>query len=459
MTGAPGHGARGPRIGVVGAGILGTVLSLRLAQAGARVTLLERAPSPGGLAGSMDFSGHRVDRFYHVIVPSDERMIALAHELGLGDQLSFTPVGVGFFIDGEMHPFNGIGDFLRFTPLSPLGRARLAWFVAQCQLRRDYSALEHKPLEKWLVRHCGRKLVQRIWRPLLDSRFDSNHAELPATYLWARTNRMRSAREGRSAGEKMGCLKGGHERLVLAAAARAQELGVDIRLGAAVEGLLRDDSGAVTGVRVDGDDERFDLTISTLQPPALKHLLPEDLQPLLGAYPSRYLGVVCLVLKLRRSLLPYYSVNICDPTPITTVVETSHVVGTEHTDGLRLAYLPKYCEASAPEFSEDDRSIYDRFTAMLAQLAPDFRHEDVVDWTVQRAPLVEPVHALGHEPRVAPVWPGVPGLGLASASQIYPRLLNGESVLEMAERVAGEALARVSDQASPAEHAGDLLAV
>jgi protoporphyrinogen oxidase len=393
----------------------------------------------------MDFSGHRVDRFYHVIVPSDERMIALVEELGLTEKLSFTPVGVGFFVDGTMHPFNGIGDFLRFAPLSPPQRARLAWFVLQCQLRRDYRALESKPLERWLERHCGRAVVRRIWRPLLDSRFDGRHAELPATYLWARTNRMRSARDGRGAGETMGCLEGGHETLVQAAAERARRLGVEIRLNAGVEGLVRDEREIVRGVRVDGEPERFDLTIATLQPPALRRLLPDELQPLLAAYPERYMGVVCLVLKLRRSLLPYYSVNICDPTPITTVVETSHVVGTEHTDGLRLAYLPKYCDPSAPEFSEDDDSIYRRFTAMLARLAPDFTHEDVVDWTVQRAPLVEPVHALGHTPRVAPVWPGVEGLALASASQIYPRLLNGESVLGMAEQVAGETLARVRE--------------
>jgi protoporphyrinogen oxidase len=440
---APGAGAEAPTIGIVGAGILGTVLAMRLAQAGARVTLLERAPTPGGLAGAMDFSGHRVDRFYHVIVPSDERMISLVDELGLSDRLTFTPVGVGFFVDGQMYPFNGIADFLRFPPLSPLGRARLAWFVAQCQLRGDYSALESEPLLRWLTRHCGRKVVQRIWRPLLDSRFNGRHDELPATYLWARTNRMRSARDGRGSGETMGCLRGGHEQLVLAAAQEARRLGVDIRLGAGVEGLLRDDSGTVTGVSVDGVEERFDLTIATLQPPALRHLLPSELQPLLAAYPERYLGVVCLVLKLRRSLLPYYSVNICDPTPITTVVETSHVVGTEHTDGLRLAYLPKYCEAGSPEFGEDDESIYRRYCAMLARLVPDFTDEDVVDWTVQRAPLVEPVHAIGHEPRSAPIWPGVQGLGLASASQIYPRLLNGESVVEMAERVAREALAHI----------------
>jgi protoporphyrinogen oxidase len=434
---------RRPHVGVVGAGILGTVLALRLAQGGARVTLLERAPTPGGLAGAFDFGGHRVDRFYHVIVPSDERMISLTDELGLSDRLSFTPVGVGFFIDGEMHPFNGIGDFLRFSPLSPLGRARLAWFVLQCQLRRDYSSLEREPLERWLARHCGRKVVERIWRPLLDSRFNSHHGELPATYLWARTNRMRSARDGGNAGERMGCLRGGHEQLVLAAAERARELGVEVRLGAGVEGLVRDERGGIAGVRVDGRDEHFDLTIPTLQPPALRRLLPPELQPLLAAYPSRYLGVVCLILKIRRTLTPYYSINICDPTPITTVVETSHVVGTEHTDGLRLAYLPKYCDADSPEFAEDDDTVYRHYTDMLARLVPDFRHEDVVDWTVQRAPLVEPVHALGHQPRTAPIWPGVDGLALASASQIYPRLLNGESVVGLAERVAGEALTRV----------------
>lgn len=446
-TVSPGRGAgvdERPHVGIVGAGILGTALALRLTQAGVRVTLLERAPTPGGLAGAMDFGGHRVDRFYHVIVPSDERMLALTEELGLTDRLSFHPVGVGFFIDGEMHPFNGVGDFARFSPLSIAGRARLASFVVRCQLRKDYAALEDVALHDWLRSTCGREVYERIWLPLLNSRFDSDHEELPATYLWARTNRMRSARQGKGEGEKMGALRGGHETLVLAAADRARELGAEIRLGAGVEALVQDGSGAVAGVQVDGEALEFDQTIVTLQPPALRRMLPDSMHGLLGAYPQRFLGVVCLVLKLNRSLTPYYSINICDPTPITTVVETSHVVGTEHTDGLRLAYLPKYCEARAPEFSEDDESVYERFTEMLRKMVPDFSDSDVVDWTVQRAPLVEPVHARGHEPRVAPVWPeGIDRLALASASQIYPRLLNGESVLRMAEEVAAETLERV----------------
>jgi len=433
---------RRPRVGVVGGGILGTVLGLRLTQAGASVTLLERAPSLGGLAGAMEFGGHVVDRFYHVILPSDERMIALAGEVGLGDELRFSPVGAGFYVDGGLHDFNGLADFLRFSPLTPPQRARLGAFVAQCQLRSGYERLEQIPLADWLRRWCGNAVWERIWRPLLDSRFDGHHDELPATYLWARTRRMSSARTGGERREEMGHVRGGHQRLIDAVAGRARGAGVDMRLGAQVEGLAQED-GRVTGVRAGGETLPFDLVVATLQPPALRHLLPESLQGLLDAYPRRYLGVVCDVLKVRRPLLPYYAVNICDPTPITSAVEASQAVGTEHTGGLRLVYLPKYCEASAPEQSEDDEAIHQRFTGMLARLAPGFSGDDIVDWTVQRAKLVEPVHALGQRPRVAPVWPGIEGLALASAAQVYPRQLNGESVVTLAEEVAGQAARRL----------------
>ena len=432
----------GRSIGVVGGGILGTVLALRLAQAGARVTVLERAGSLGGSAGAMDFGGHTVDRFYHVITPADERVIALARELDLDGALRFAPVGAGFFIDGELHPLDGVGDFLRFPALSPLGRARLAWFVALCQLRGSYAGLEGIPLERWLRRHCGDEVTDRIWKPLLDSRFDGRHAELPATYLWARVRRMSGARTARTRHEQLGHLVGGHQRLVEAAGARAAEHGARFELGAQVEALLHE-NGSVQGLRVGGEDRRFDLTIATLQPPALRFLLPPPLHRLLDAFPARYLGVVCPILKVRRSLVPFYAVNICEPSPITSVVEASHVVGTEHTGGMRLIYLPKYCEADAPEHTEDDGALTRRFECMLARIAPGFRPEAVVERTVQRAKLVEPVHALGQRPRVAPVWPGVSGLALASASQIYPRLLNSESVVRFAEDVAGQAKRRL----------------
>ena len=155
---------------------------------------------------------------------------------------------------------------------------------------------------------------------------------------------------------------------------------------------------------------------------------------------------------MRRSLLPYYAVNIVEKTPITSAIETTQVLGTDHTDGLHLVYLPKYCAPDAPEQSEDDESVYRRFTDYLARLSPGFSREEVVDWTVQRAKLVEPVHRLGpdHDVRVAPVWPGVEGLALASNAQIYPYLLNGDSVMGFAEGVAGEVAERLELAGAPA---------
>jgi protoporphyrinogen oxidase len=441
-----------PRVGIVGGGVLGISLALRLAQAGARVTVLERGAGIGGLAGTFDFGGHEVDRFYHVITPADRRMIAMAEEVGLGDALRFSPVGAGFFDGGEMHDFNGIGDLLRFSPLSPLARLRLGWFVAQCQLRGSYDGLDRMPLEKWLRRHCGSQVVERIWKPLLESRFDGDPSGLPATYLWARTRRMSGARESKGGGgEAMGHIVGGHQRLIDAMAARARELGVEMRTEAPVSGLALDADGAVTGVELEDETLDFDLTIPTLQPPALRHLLPQRHRSLLLPYPGRWLGVVCVIIKVPRSLLPYYAVNIIEPTPITTAVETTQVLGTEHTDGLHLVYMPKYCAPDAPEQSEDDESLYRRFTDYLGRLAPSFSRDEVVDWTVQRARLVEPVHTLRpHGVRMAPVWPGVEGLALASNAQIYPYLLNGDSVMGFAEGVAEEVVERLRLPGKPA---------
>ena len=105
----------------------------------------------------------------------------------------------------------------------------------------------------------------------------------------------------------------------------------------------------------------------------------------------------------------------------------------------------------APEQGEDDESLYRRFTDYLGRLSPGFSRDEVVDWTVQRARLVEPVHELHSDPwsRVAPVWPGVEGLALASNAQIYPQLLNGDSVMGFAEQVAAEVSERLSLPGTP----------
>ena len=112
-----------PSVGIVGGGILGMTAAYRLAKAGVHVALFERASDLGGLVGSFDFDGRHVDRFYHVILPTDDRVLGLAEELGLGDRFRFRPTKVGFYDDGRLFSMTSPKEFLTFPLLRPCDRA------------------------------------------------------------------------------------------------------------------------------------------------------------------------------------------------------------------------------------------------------------------------------------------------------------------------------------------------
>ncbi len=102
------------RSAIVGGGMLGLTLALRLSQAGDEVTVYEAAPALGGLASAWQLGDVTWDRHYHVTLLSDAATRGLAAELGLGDDYAWTTTKTGFFVDGRMH---GMSTTLEFAPL------------------------------------------------------------------------------------------------------------------------------------------------------------------------------------------------------------------------------------------------------------------------------------------------------------------------------------------------------
>lgn len=80
-----------PSILVLGAGPAGLGLSWQLARRGFSVTLLERAPEPGGNAASFTFAGHRVDYGSHRLHPSCPPEILADIQFLLGPDLLARP--------------------------------------------------------------------------------------------------------------------------------------------------------------------------------------------------------------------------------------------------------------------------------------------------------------------------------------------------------------------------------
>src|SRR5437899_11673130 len=111
-------------VGVLGGGALGLGAALRLAQAGRRVTLIEREPQLGGLAAGFSVGPNYLEKFYHHIFRTDTTIIRLIRELGLESRLIWGQPNTSTLSNGRIVSLGGIPDLLRLPLLAPTDRAR-----------------------------------------------------------------------------------------------------------------------------------------------------------------------------------------------------------------------------------------------------------------------------------------------------------------------------------------------
>jgi protoporphyrinogen oxidase len=430
------------RVAIVGGGILGTSLGYFLSQAGAEVHLVERSSNLGGLVAPIELEelgGTRVDRYYHCILNSDRHFIDLIEEVGLGNQLRQVETKMGFYHDARLFPMSTPLEFLRFPPLGMLDRARLAYTILACRRIRDWHDLEHISVEDWLVRMSGRRAYQSIWKPLLGAKFDGDFAQVPATYIWSRLVRMTDTRDGAAQKELMGYLIGGHLPVVEAMGARIIERGGTVQTDTAVTGVSIDTTGRVRGIQTNRGGVEADAVVLTTPTAIARRLLPEHLAPLAARWGELdlYLGVILLLVVLRRRLTPYYTTNITDSSvPFTGVIETTNLIAPEHVGGYHLIYLPKYVYPGNPYAAMDDETLRAEFMGHLRRMFPDLNDDDIVTTRLFRERYVEPIHPIGGTDRIPPISTEIPGLYLANTSQIYPALTNCDSVTRHARAVS-----------------------
>jgi protoporphyrinogen oxidase len=441
MTPATVHALPRRGVGIVGGGLLGLTVGYRLAQRGVPVTVYEQSSQLGGLAGTTKIGGVAVDRFYHALTTTDARVRDLVAELGLGDAVRWRRLGVGFFHDGELASMSTPRDLLRFPGLRMDDRMRLAAFVARCRLTSDEAALDEEPIEPWTRRTAGNRLWETLWRPLLDSKFDGRFDDLPATYLWSRMLRTSGTRD-RSGREVMGWIRGGHQTLADALGDAIRAHGGEVLTDTPVRSVTSE-NGRATGVVLDDGARRHQWVLTTVLRPHLDELLAPDLARALPEDRNRYLGVVCVVARTRRSVSPYYALNITDRSvPLTSVVETTHVVDPQHVGG-HLLYVPRYVQPDSPELARSSRDITDEYLAHVTRMFPHFRPaDDVIATQVARARFAEPIHLAGVKPRLDDLVPA-PGLVVASSAQVYPDIVHAQAIAGVAERVVTELLARL----------------
>lgn len=441
------------RAAIIGGGILGVTLAYKLSQqANLSITLYERGPDLGGLAGYMPYDGVRLDRFYHTILSSDMSMQTLIQEAGVAGRLHFVATKQGFYDNGQLYPFNTPIDLLTFAPLNLIQRLRLALQIVTAQFESDWHKMDVIPVERWLMRVSGRGVYEKVWKPLLRAKFDTAFSDVPATYIWSRLKRMMGTRQGVTSKEMMCYLENGYYTLIEALAARCEAQGVAIHLNTGVEQVVIE-NGRAQGLRVNGEHHPFDLVISTLQSPILGQLVP-DAPPHFRdqLLQQEYLGVLCPLLILKRSLVPYYVVNITDERiPFTAVVETTNLIDPQYVNGHHLVYLPKYLAPDNQMAHWPDDKVKIEWLGHLKRMFPEFDESWITDLIVQRTRYVEPIRPMGTSDQIPPIQTPVEGLYMGNTVMIYPDLSNGEAVTRFADKVAAKVTADLSLTRSAAD--------
>ncbi|NWG22388.1 MAG: NAD(P)/FAD-dependent oxidoreductase [Chloroflexi bacterium] len=430
-----------PMIDIVGGGVLGLALGYDLIKRGIGVRIWERSRELGGLMGRTRFAELNqleVDRYYHAILSSDRTLMGLFDELELRSALRMTTTSMGFYHNGKLHSMSTPLDFLRFPPLSPIDRVRLGITILRARQVKDWRALEEVPVVDWLTSLGGKRAVEHIWKPLLRAKFDGGFDSVPATYIWSRLVRTTDTREKGGAVEKMCFLPGGYAMLIDALAKAITARGGQITTGATVQ-QVRVAGGRVRGLRLADGEVESDGAVLTLQTPIARKLLPPEAAEVSARWSAleEYLGIVCMLLVLRRSLSPYYTLNITDERiPFTGVIETTNLIDRQFTNGYHLVYLPKYVSPDNLFAQMDDETLQQSFMVYLRQMFPDLRPEDIAAVRIGRERYVEPLHPVGRTDDIPSFVSDVAGLYLVNSSQIYPQLTNGESAVAHAVKAA-----------------------
>jgi len=419
------------RYGLIGAGALGLTVGLRLVQRGHEVTILERDPVPGGLAGSFEVEpGIWLEKFYHHIFRTDRNAIRMIEEVGLADQLHWYEPTTTVFVDGRSHPLDTPSAVLKFSPLSIPNRLRLAMGVAFLRLLPSPGVLEGRTAGRWIRRVMGTAAYDKVWGPLLRGKFHDAANEVSMPWLWARIH-CRTA--------QLGYLHGGFHQMYAALSERIEAGGGRIVYGAAASSIRSANGGVEVDVIVGGEPrtERFDRVISTLPTALTVRLTPE----MPAAYSDRHpapkaLGAHCLILGLDRPLTgDYWIGNNESDIPFLAVVEHTNMVPSEAYGGRHLVYLGNYRPHDDPLFGWSTDEVITRFEAGIRRLNPAFERSWIQAAWSFGAPFAQPIVT----PSFARTIPGfdtpVPGLYVANMFQVYPYDRGQNYSIALAERL------------------------
>jgi protoporphyrinogen oxidase len=404
------------KVAVIGAGAMGLAAAYYALKRGHEVDVYEAAPEAGGMAAHFPLGDISIERFYHFICKTDAATFALLDELGIQDKMRWTPTSMGYFIDGRLHKWGDPISLLRFPGLGFISKFRYGLFAFVSARRDRWDALETESAREWITRWCGKTVYDRLWKPLFHYKFYEYAHNISAAWIWTRIKRTGRSRRSFMQ-EELGYIEGGSETLVNALVRAIEAAGGAIHLGARAERVLVA-SNAVSGLRVDGVDKAAEAVISTVPTPFIPDIAPDLPPEILDRYRAiANIGVVCVVLRLRRSVSPHFWVNIVGSAhEVPGVIQFSNL----RPVGDTIVYVPYYMPVTNEKWGWADERFLEDALGCVNEVNPAVSRADLVTYHIGRLRYAQPICPPGFAAMLPPVQTAITGLQIADTCFYYP---------------------------------------
>ncbi len=407
---------------IVGAGFTGLTAAYALSKQGKKVKVIESDTTPGGLAGVFEFDDSvKVEKFYHHWFNNDVFVPELVKELGLEGDVILLPTRTGMYFNGRMWKLSTPMDLLRFNALSFVDRIRLGLLVFQVRRIKDWKSIEHLSIREWLEGLCGKQVYRIVWEPLITSKFSVYAEAVNAVWMWKKLVLRGSTRNDKGS-EELAYFKGGFGRLAEALVDAIRRQGGEVAFATQVTGVeldgprvsaLQTTNGPVSG-------QEFLMTPSF---PIIANILDgkADNTWIESLRRVKYLGNMCLVLRLKHSLSQTYWLNVNDPGfPFVGVIEHTNFDTPDHYKGSHIAYLSRYLAVEDPVWQYSDEEYLDFALGHLKRMFPNFDKSWVIDSKVWRSEYAQPVTERGYSKYVPGAETPFENLSVSTMAQIYP---------------------------------------
>jgi protoporphyrinogen oxidase len=293
-----------PSVAVLGGGLSGVAAAYALARAGWKdITVVERGPELGGLAGSFERDGHFYPLGYHHILHRDRTLLYFLDRIGALPQVRWRKIRMLFRVNGRLYDLAHPVDFLRF-PMAFTDKLRFARLMLRTFGKADWS--------DWLDR-SGADLVDTwaspgaraaIFEPLARLKFELPASEVSGAWLGARLHyREGSAPFGyipNTTWTKALC--DGVTRLL------ADE-GVRVHTSTAVQEIVTAGDRVQELVLASGERVRADLFVSSIPTEVYLKMMPREETPQLAQI--RYSALLSVVCATKQAIGPdFYWMNM-----------------------------------------------------------------------------------------------------------------------------------------------------